>query len=140
MPVDASYSFRSLDRGPEGEAVILGTDGHLHVFDPVTAQRTAHVPAIGAWTEPDEWQSPMPNLHVQDGVAYVSDPGARRLVALDLADGSTIADTTLDAPDRRTDGRRGLTGRRRLTDWSRAANRSVRRHRCRQVDGVVDLQ
>lgn len=98
VPIDASYSFRSLDRGPEGEAVILGTDGHLHVFDPVTAQRTAHVPAIGAWTEPDEWQSPMPNLHLQDGVAYVSDPGARRLVALDLADGSTIADTTLEHP------------------------------------------
>ncbi|WP_409370746.1 zinc metallochaperone AztD [Mycolicibacterium sediminis] len=98
VPIDASYSFRSLDRGPGGEAIILGTDGHLHVFDPATAQRTAHIPVIAAWTEPDEWQSPMPNLHVQDGVAYVSDPGSRRLVALNLADGSTIAQTTLEHP------------------------------------------
>ena len=98
VPIDTSYSFRSLDRGPEGEAVILGTDGHLHVFDPVTAERTAHIPAVAAWTEPDEWQSPMPNLHVQDGVAYVSDPASRRLVALDLADGSTIAENTLEHP------------------------------------------
>ncbi|MGP4053449.1 zinc metallochaperone AztD [Mycobacterium sp. 4D054] len=95
IPLEASYSFRSLDRGPEGEAVILGTDGALHVFDPVSAQRIGYFPAIGAWTEPDEWQSPMPNLHVQDGVAYVSDPHARRLVAIDLANGSVVADTAL---------------------------------------------
>src|SRR3954471_11003210 len=61
VPIEASYSFRSLDRGPSGEAIILGTDGALHVFDPVTAERVAHIKVIGAWTEPDEWQSPMPN-------------------------------------------------------------------------------
>ncbi|MHA3021160.1 hypothetical protein ACXPWS_12970 [Mycobacterium sp. BMJ-28] len=93
VPIEASYSFRSLDRGPRGEAVILGTDGHLHVFDPSTAQRTAHIAAIGPWTEPDAWQSPMPNLHIQDGIAYVTDPVARRLVAVNLADGKTVAQT-----------------------------------------------
>lgn len=98
VPIDASYSFRSLDRGPRGEAVILGTDGALHVFDPATAQRVSHVAVIDAWTEPEEWQSPMPNLHVQDGIAYVSDPQARRLVAVDLADGSTVVETSLDEP------------------------------------------
>lgn len=102
VPFDASYSFRSLDRGPAGEAVILGTDGALHVFDPVTAERVGHHPVIGAWTEPDEWQSPMPNLHVQDGVAYVSDPNARRLVAVNLGEGgpvgSVVAETVLDRP------------------------------------------
>lgn len=98
VPLDASYSFRSLDRGPRGEAVILGTDGALHVFDTVTAQRVSRVAAIGAWTEPDEWQSPMPNLHVQNGIAYVTDPQARRLVAINLADGSMVAETSLDEP------------------------------------------
>jgi hypothetical protein len=95
---DASYSFRSLDRGPRGEAVVLGTDGALHVFDPVTARRVARIDAVGSWTEPDEWQSPMPNLHVQDGIAYVSDPGAQRLVAVRLDDGSKVADTVLEHP------------------------------------------
>lgn len=102
VPIEASYSFRSLDRGPSGEAIILGTDGALHVFDPVTAERIAHINVVGAWTEPDEWQSPMPNLHVQDGIAYVSDPGARRLVAVNIADegsqGSLVAETTLPHP------------------------------------------
>lgn len=98
VDLDTSYSFRSLDRGPHGEAVILGTDGALHVFDPVTARRVARIDAVGVWTEPDEWQSPMPNLHVQDGIAYVSDPGAQRLVAVRLADGSKVADTALDHP------------------------------------------
>ena len=98
VPVDASYSFRSLDRGPKGEAVILGTDGALHVFDPVTAQRIAHLPAVDPWTEPDDWQSPMPNLHIQDGVAYVSDPQQRRLVAIDLANGATAAEAGLPQP------------------------------------------
>ncbi len=98
VPLDVSYSFRSLDRGPDGEAVILGTDGALHVFDPATAARIGHFAAIDGWTEPDQWQSPMPNLFVQDGIAYVSDPAARRLVAVDLATGEHLAETTLSRP------------------------------------------
>lgn len=96
VPIEASYSFRSLDRGPAGEAVILGTDGALHVYNAATAQPIARHPAIGAWTEPDDWQDPMPNLHVQEGIAYVTDPAARRLVAVDLGSGETIAETQLE--------------------------------------------
>ena len=98
VPLQASYSFRSLDRGPGGEAVVLGTDGALHVFDPVSARRIAHFPAIGAWTEPRQWQAPMPNLHVQDGVAYVSDPATQRVVAIGLADGAVVAEATVGRP------------------------------------------
>lgn len=104
VPMEASYSFRSLDRGPSGEAIILGTDGALHVFDPVSAKRVGHFRVIDGWTEPAEWQSPMPNLHVQDGIAYVSDPQARRLVAVNLVEraggpaGSVVAEATLDRP------------------------------------------
>lgn len=107
VPLDASYSFRSLGRGPGGEAVILGTDGALHVFDPVTAQQTARIDVIGAWTEPDRWQSPMPNLHVQDGTAYVTEPDARRLIAVDLRAGKTVAETTLPHPTVELTGVRG---------------------------------
>ncbi|WP_410506060.1 zinc metallochaperone AztD [Mycolicibacterium mucogenicum] len=96
VPLDASYSFRSLDRGPRGEAIILGTDGALHVFDAKTAQRIARIGVIAPWQEPDDWHEPMPTVHVQGGTAYVSDPHARRLVAVDLANGSAVAETTLD--------------------------------------------
>ncbi len=107
VPFDASYSFRSLERGPGGEAVILGTDGALHVFDPNTGQRVARIAAIDAWTEPDEWQSPMPNLHVQDAVAYVSDPRKRRLVAIDLGTAATVAEAELPRPTIELTGVRG---------------------------------
>src|SRR5690625_7399009 len=38
VDVDASYSFRSLGRGPNGEALVLGTDGNLRIIDPETAR------------------------------------------------------------------------------------------------------
>nr|WP_085947062.1 zinc metallochaperone AztD [Gordonia soli] len=98
VPFPASYSFRSLDRGSAGEAVILGTDGALYVIDPATAQVTARHQVIGAWTEPDEWQSAMPNLHVQEGIAYVSDPAAKSLTAVDLRTGEKKASATLPHP------------------------------------------
>lgn len=98
VPLETSYSFRSLARGPEGEAVILGTDGALHVFEPSTGTRTGRIEVIDGWTEPDEWQSPMPNLYLQGGTAYVSDPRARRLVAVDLATGRLLAETSLEEP------------------------------------------
>lgn len=96
VPFPASYSFRSLERGPNGEAILLGTDGALYVFDPVTAQQTARYELIGAWQEPDEWQDPMPNVEVLDGIAYVSDPATKRLLAVDLATGEIRSEVTLD--------------------------------------------
>lgn len=95
VDLPTSYSFRSLDRGPEGEAIILGTDGALYRFDPETGAQISRTPVIGAWAEPDEWQSPMPNLFVQDGVAYVSDPTARTIAAVDLKTGAQKAKTRL---------------------------------------------
>ncbi|AZG43836.1 zinc metallochaperone AztD [Gordonia insulae] len=98
VPFPASYSFRSIERGPNGSAVILGTDGALHVYDPATATETKKIDVIGAWTEPDEWQSPMPNLHVQDGIAYVTDPTAKTVTAVDLASGEQKAKADLPQP------------------------------------------
>lgn len=96
VDLPASYSFRSLDRGPNGEVVLLGTDGALHVYDPETAEPTRRTPVIDPWREPDAWQSPMPNLHVQDGTAYVTDPTGRRIVAIDVATGQRVAEAGLD--------------------------------------------
>ncbi|MFM9379227.1 hypothetical protein [Gordonia sp. VNK21] len=89
-PIDATYSFRSLGRGRGGEAVLLGSDGALHVFD-TAGRRTAHYPVIDAWTEPDDWQEAMPVLEVIDDVAYVSDPATEKLYAVGLDDGKTLA-------------------------------------------------
>ncbi len=90
-----SYSFKSLGRGPAGEAILLGTDGALHVFDQHTGAERAGYPVIGAWTEPDDWQAPSPDLFITGSTAYVSDPATRTLIAVSLHDGRRLAETTL---------------------------------------------
>lgn len=98
VDIDYSYSYRSLGRGPAGEALLLGTDGALHVIDPVSGTERAAYPVIGAWTEPDDWQAPAPDLFVLGSTAYVTDPNSRRILAVSLHDGTILAERTLDDP------------------------------------------
>lgn len=91
-----SYSFRSLGRGPEGEALVLGTDGALHVLDPETGTRIDRIDVVGRWREPLDWQQPRPALHVVEQTAYVTDPRHDRVHVVDLDRGRVTA--TLDLP------------------------------------------
>ncbi|MFC3688775.1 zinc metallochaperone AztD [Aquipuribacter hungaricus] len=95
VDLPASYSFRSLGRGDAGEALVLGTDGALHVIDPETATLTRSVPVVAAWEEPEDWQEPRPTLLVHDGTAYVTEPATSELHAVDLATGEVWASVTL---------------------------------------------
>ncbi|WP_235564324.1 zinc metallochaperone AztD [Arthrobacter sp. Soil762] len=107
VDLGTSYSFRSLGRGPGGEALVLGTDGALHVIDPTTGEVTAAISVVGAWTEPDAWQDPRPTLFVQGSTAYVTEPAASRIHAVDLKSGKIISSTDLDhVPNELT----GVTG------------------------------
>lgn len=96
-PVDlgTSYSFRSLGRGPQGEALVLGTDGALHVIDPVAATVTRTIGVVDPWTEPMEWQDPRPTLFVEGSTAYVTEPASKTLHVVDLATGAVTASTEL---------------------------------------------
>ncbi|SFS74373.1 zinc metallochaperone AztD [Saccharopolyspora flava] len=91
VDLGTSYTFRSLGRGPAGEALVLGTDGQLHVIDPVQARVVRSIPVIGQWEEPLEWQQPRPALFVRGGTAYVTDPAKREIHAIDLASGNKTA-------------------------------------------------
>ncbi|MEV1044604.1 zinc metallochaperone AztD [Streptomyces sp. NPDC049916] len=95
VELDASYSFRSLARGPHGEALVLGTDGAIHVIDPKTGTVEKKIPAVGSWQEPLDWQQPRPTLFVRDHTAYVSEPGKKALHAIDLETGEKTASATL---------------------------------------------
>ncbi|MFJ3971083.1 zinc metallochaperone AztD [Streptomyces parvus] len=95
VDLGTSYSFRSLARGPHGEALVLGTNGVLHVIDPETGKVEKKIEAVGDWTEPLDWQQPRPTLFVRDHTAYVSDPGKRQLHAFDLESGEKQASVTL---------------------------------------------
>jgi hypothetical protein len=107
VELGTSYTFRSLQRGPQGEALVLGTDGAIHVIDPITGMVTNKIAVIGQWSEPEEWQEARPALFVEDSTAYVSDPANKKLFAVDLAAGTVSAETAVDfTPNELT----GVTG------------------------------
>ncbi|MBX9246196.1 PQQ-like beta-propeller repeat protein [Actinotalea ferrariae] len=87
VDLPASYTFRSLARGDDGEALVLGTDGALHVLDPETGALVRSTPVVEPWTEPDDWQSPRPAVVVLEGSAYVTDPATRTVSAVDVETG-----------------------------------------------------
>ncbi|MEU9710925.1 zinc metallochaperone AztD [Streptomyces sp. NPDC047967] len=95
VDLGTSYSFRSLARGPHGEALVLGTNGILHVIDPETGKVEKKIEAVGDWTEPLDWQQPRPTLFVRDHTAYVSEPGKRQLHSIELESGEKLASVTL---------------------------------------------
>ncbi|WP_431950648.1 zinc metallochaperone AztD [Nocardia lijiangensis] len=100
VDIGTSYTFRSLGRGPQGEALVLGTDGRIHVIDPAAGTVTRTIPVIDAWQEPLKWQQARPALFVRGALAYVSDPAAKKVHRVDLATGTVTASVTLpDSPN-----------------------------------------
>lgn len=87
VDLGSSYWFRSLARGPEGEALVLTYDGHLKVIDPESGEITKDIEAIAPWEEKEEWQEPGPILKVAGDVAYVTDAENEELVLIDLKKG-----------------------------------------------------
>lgn len=100
VDLPASYTFRSLARGDDGEAIVLGTDGALHVIDPEAGAVVRSVPVVDAWEEPEEWQEARPAVRVHDGTAYVTDPANRAIHAVDIETGEVFRTVELDVvPD-----------------------------------------
>jgi outer membrane protein assembly factor BamB len=95
VDLGTSYTFRSLGRGPQAEGLVLGTDGQIHVLDPVAGTVTRTIQVTDEWQEPLEWQQPRPTLFVRDGTAYVTDPAKKEIYAVDIATGEKTATGTL---------------------------------------------
>jgi outer membrane protein assembly factor BamB len=96
VDLPASYTFRSLARGEDGEALVLGTDGQLHVIDPESGALVRSIPVIGAWEEPLEWQEPRPAVLALDGSVYVTDPATQSIHAVDVESGEVWKSAELD--------------------------------------------
>lgn len=96
VDLGSSYWFRSLDRGLNGEAVVLTEDGDLTVVDPVSGKILHEVPVTKPWTEPEDWQQAAPMVQAADGLAYVSDPEAKKITVVDIAKGEVVR--SLDLP------------------------------------------
>ncbi|MFC9609048.1 zinc metallochaperone AztD [Streptomyces niveus] len=107
VDIGTSYTFRSLARGPHGEALVLGTDGKIHVIDPETGKVTRKISVLGPWQEPLDWQQPRPALFVRDHTAYVSDPSGKKLLAIDIESGERLASTRLPQSPNEVSGVKG---------------------------------
>jgi hypothetical protein len=87
--------------------MVLGTDGALHVLDPLTGAVTATIPVVPAWQEPEAWQDPRPTLFVQGSKAYISEPSAKKVHAVDLKTRKVVRSASVThTPDELT----GATG------------------------------
>ncbi len=85
LPEGVSYTFRSIARSPEGEALLLTTDGKLRAYNEETGQEMASINLMGPWRESEVWQEPRPAIWVQGDTAYVTDPATKKLHAVSLA-------------------------------------------------------
>lgn len=96
LPKGAEYTFRDVARGPGDLAYIIATDGSIHVLDPESGKVTRSIPVIEAWDGPVEWQDPHPAIVVDDDTAYVTEPAANSIHAVDLTTGAVTATSKLD--------------------------------------------
>lgn len=91
LPEGVGFTFRDLARGPDDQAVVLGSDGALHTMDESTGELLGSFPVIDPWQGPTEWQDAHPALKVVGDVAYVTDPARKQVHAVDLTTGEVIA-------------------------------------------------
>lgn len=96
LPEGVEYTFRDVARGPDDLAYILAVDGSIHVLDPASGEITETFPVIDAWEGPVEWQDPHPAIVVVGDVAYVTEPAADAVHAVDLTSGEIVASAELD--------------------------------------------
>jgi hypothetical protein len=94
LPIE--FTYRDVARGPEDLAYIIATDGSIHVLDPATGELVDEFPVIEAWEGPADWQDPHPAIVVNGDIAYVSEPAANTLHAVDLTTGEIVASVELD--------------------------------------------
>ncbi len=96
LPDGVEYTFRDVVRGPDDLAYILSADGSIHVLDPESGEITESYPVIEPWESPAEWQDAHPAIVVAGSVAYVTEPAANSVHAVDLTTGEVLASAELD--------------------------------------------
>lgn len=96
LPDEVQYTFRDIARGPGNLAYILSTDGQIHVLDPETGALTDAYPVVEPWEGPAQWQDAHPAIKVNGDIAYVTEPAANAVHAVDLTSGEVIATVELD--------------------------------------------
>ncbi|MFJ6415457.1 zinc metallochaperone AztD [Paeniglutamicibacter sp. NPDC091659] len=95
VDTDFSYSFRSLGRSKSGDALVLGTDGKLHIYDSSTGKEKSAIKVVDEWEEPLDWQEPRPSLLAEGDTAFVTNPATKELHTVDLKKGEVTQSIVL---------------------------------------------
>lgn len=96
--VDLGVEFSGFS-SDAGQAVVLGTDGALHVVDEATGKIAEKIPVVEPWTLTDEYSDPKPQVVVGGGFAWVTDPRDSSVAQFELGTGKERARATLkDVP------------------------------------------
>lgn len=95
LPEGVEYTWRGVGRDEHDGIVLLSADGSLYSLDETGAVQDSW-PVIEPWESPAEWQNPHPGLKVVGDIAYVSEPAANSIHAVDLHSGEIIASQELD--------------------------------------------
>ena len=96
VDLGTSYSFRSLGRGAAGEAIILGTDGSLHVIDAKDGSTLSTIKVVKPWSEPVDWHQPRPTLSISGDTAWVTEPATSTVHVVDIPSGKVVDSVKLD--------------------------------------------
>ncbi|WP_209559958.1 zinc metallochaperone AztD [Frigoribacterium sp. PvP032] len=97
LPDGVAYTWKGVGRTADDDALVLGTDGALHLLDVATGSGSgsgsfvSSYPVIEAWEGPAEWQDSHPSLSVVGDTAYVTDPASGSIHAVDVATGEVTA-------------------------------------------------
>ena len=86
--VDLGVEFSRL-AASDGQVVVIGTDGKLHVVDLATA-KVRTIKATEAWTKPKEFLDPRPQLALAGDRAWVTDPMTKQILVIDLTTGKKV--------------------------------------------------
>lgn len=95
LPDGIQYTWRGVIRTSADEALMIGSDGNLHVVDPTSGEIVESHPVIDAWEGPSEWQQPHPAIAAAGDTVYVTDSANSTIVAVDAATGEIIASAEL---------------------------------------------
>jgi hypothetical protein len=97
LPEGVRYTWRDVGRGPADEIILLSADGTLNSIDPATGEIERSWDVIAPWEGPEQWQDPHPALVVHGDIAFVTEPAAERILAVDLTSGEILAEGELPA-------------------------------------------
>lgn len=92
--VDLGVEFSNM-AVTEGDLVVVGVDGNLHVLDLVSGEVRA-IPATAPWEKPEEFLTPRPMLAVSHDHVWLTDPMTGKILVIDLTTGETLLSEDVD--------------------------------------------